>query len=83
MKNLPPWTQADATELRAYLSENPKFLQWLRAKRPKLGGDTNELAAMNAKRAEGAEEIVAAIETLSEARAEDLALPQFIDTATD
>jgi len=82
MKN-PEWSQDDATHLRDYLIKSPKLIPLLKSKRPKLAGSTLEEAAMNAKLAEGYEEMIKHLEELSEPRREDPTGPQFVNVAED
>lgn len=77
------WNQTDATLLRDYLAQNPNFLNVLKARRPKLGGETLEAAAMQSKKAEGYDKALEMIEELEQPRNDGTANAPFVDTETD
>ena len=56
------WTQTDAISLREYIKSNPNFIKELKARTPKIEGETTEATALSAMRHQGAEDIIKIIE---------------------
>lgn len=59
------WTNNDLSALSEYLGANPKFLEELRSRVPKIVHDTMEEAALTGNRHAGAEDIIKEIVSMA------------------
>lgn len=58
------WSEADAVALRAFITQNPRFLEILKSRIPKVSGTTMQERAMTGSEVKGFFDCIDAIESL-------------------
>lgn len=79
-----PWNDQDAALLRQFIERNPKFLDELETRVPKIITDqTIEIAAMTGSRHAGATELVKVIKEDMQAAQGEIRSTPFFDASKD